>query len=70
MIDVMGGSDKSEAFKYFVDLTIRGFLAIRKYKDHLYNIVKLINESGMGCFMPHSMKVKNPINLTTIIDIW
>lgn len=61
MINVMGGSDKSEAYQMFVDLTIRGFLAVRKYKDHLFNIVKLIFESGMGCFMPHSMEVSSQL---------
>lgn len=39
MINVMGGSKKSEAYKMFIDLSIRGFLAIRKYKEHIINLV-------------------------------
>lgn len=54
----MGGSDISEPFKLFVDLTIRAFLVVRKYREHIYNVVELIYESGMGCFMPESLQVK------------
>ena len=50
MISIMGGSNDSEAFKYYVDLTVRAFLAIRKYYDHMYYIVKLMVNSGLGCF--------------------
>jgi hypothetical protein len=57
MINVMGGSKKSEAYKMFIDLSIRGFLVIRKYKEHIIHLVQLIYESGMGCFMPHSIEV-------------
>lgn len=61
MIQIMGGSEDSEPFKLFVDLTVRAFLVVRQYREHLYNVVELIYESGMGCFMPESLQVSQKL---------
>ncbi len=52
----MGGSPDSEAFKYYMDLTIRAFLAVRRYYEHMYNLVRLMLHSGLKCFRKDSMK--------------
>ena len=57
MIDIMGGSKHTEPYQKYVDLVIRGFLAVRKYRSHFYNIIESIYESGMECFNPRSMEV-------------
>lgn len=45
-----------QAFNYYVDLTVRAFLAIRHYYEHFYYIVTLMVNSGLGCFMKDSLK--------------
>lgn len=57
MIEIMGGSKKAEPFRMYVDNTIRAFLAVRKYREPLINIVELITKSTLGCFNAKSMQV-------------
>jgi hypothetical protein len=57
MIDIMGGDKRAEPFRMYVDYTIRAFLAVRKYKDHIYNIVELLTKASLGCFRESSMIV-------------
>ena len=56
MIQIMGGSQDSEAFKYYIDLTLRAFLSIRPYYEHMYNLVRLMINSGLKCYRKDSMK--------------
>jgi phosphatidylinositol 4-kinase len=56
MVQIMGGSPDSEAYKYYVDLTIRAFLAVRHYYQHMFNIVRLMLNSGLKCFKKDSLK--------------
>ena len=50
MCNLMGGSKNAEPYKFFVDQTIRAFLAVRKYHEHLFNMISLIEPSGLKCF--------------------
>lgn len=56
MIQIMGGSKHSEAFNYYVNLTIKGFLAMRNYFEHIYNTINLMLASSLPCFLKNSMK--------------
>lgn len=42
MIKIMGGNKDSEPFKFYCDLTINAFLAIRKYHQHIANLTFLM----------------------------
>jgi phosphatidylinositol 4-kinase len=57
MIDIMGGNKKAEPFRMYVDNTIRAFLAVRKYRENIINIVDLITKSSLGCFNKESITV-------------
>lgn len=57
MIHIMGHTYNSEPFKFFIDQTIKGFLAIRRYEEHIMNLIKLMTYSGMKCFREKSMQV-------------
>ena len=48
MIQIMGGSYQSEEFNYYTDLTVKAFLMIRKYHEHIFNLIKLIFKSGLN----------------------
>ena len=50
MIDIMGGSQESEPFKMYEELTIKAFLTIRKYHDHIMNVINPMLHSSLGCF--------------------
>ena len=56
MIQIMGGSYQSEEFNYYTDLTIKAFLMIRKYHEHIFNLIRLIFKSGLKCFRPNSLE--------------
>lgn len=57
MINIMGGNKKAEPFRMYVDHTIRAFLAIRKYRELIINLVELITRSSLGCFNKQSIQV-------------
>lgn len=56
MIEIMGGSIKSEPFQSYMNMIIRAFLVIRKYHEHVINTVKLMSMSGLPCFLPQTME--------------
>ena len=56
MVAVMGGVDKSQAWRWFEDLTIKAFLCSRPYCDQLCHLVQLMLDSGLPCFKPNTMK--------------
>jgi hypothetical protein len=57
MIDIMGGNYNAEPFCYYVDQTIKAFLAVRRYEEHIFNMIKLMTYSGLKCFRPMSLQV-------------
>jgi phosphatidylinositol 4-kinase len=64
MIDIMGGSYDKEPFNYFVDLTIKAFLAIRRYEEHILNVIRLMVKSGLKCFLPPTMQVRISVEIS------
>lgn len=57
MIEIMGGDRKAEPFRMYVDNTIRAFLAVRKYREQIINLVELLTKSSLGCFNKNSIEV-------------
>ena len=55
MIQIMGGNT-SEAYKTFVDLTVKAFLACRDNMNKLLDPVVLMFSSGLDCFRDNSIK--------------
>ena len=51
MIKIMGGRIDSEPFQLYMNLVIKGFLVARKYHEHIINLVKLMFNSGLPCFL-------------------
>lgn len=56
MIAVMGGSQSSQPFRWFEELTIKAFLASRQHCDHLCHIVEVMLDSGLPCFKPETIQ--------------
>ena len=56
MVAIMGGLN-SQHFLFYQDLCIKAFLLIRRFKTHIINIIQLMYESGIKCFLPHTHQV-------------
>jgi phosphatidylinositol 4-kinase len=56
MIAVMGGSQSSQAYRWFEELTVKAFLASRQHCEHLIHIVEVMLDSGLPCFKPETVQ--------------
>ncbi|KAF2842827.1 hypothetical protein M501DRAFT_32254 [Patellaria atrata CBS 101060] len=56
MVAVMGGSTNSQSYKWFEELCVKAFLAVRQHSEHLAHIVILMLDSGLPCFKPETIQ--------------
>lgn len=56
MVMVLGGSDNTQAFKWYEELCIKGFLACRPYMETIVRCVNPMLESGLPCFKETTIK--------------
>lgn len=56
MVMVLGGSNSTQAFKWFEELCIKGFLACRPYMELIVRCVNPMLESGLPCFKDTTIK--------------
>ncbi|ODV60802.1 1-phosphatidylinositol 4-kinase STT4 ASCRUDRAFT_58515 [Ascoidea rubescens DSM 1968] len=50
MIQVMGGSNQTQAFKWFEELCVKGYLATRPHMETIVKCVLPMLQSGLPCF--------------------
>lgn len=56
MVMVLGGSENTQAFQWFEELCIKGFLACRPYMETIVRCVTPMMESGLPCFKENTIK--------------
>ena len=56
MVAVMGGSPQSQSYRWFEELCIKAFLAVRIYADKLCHMVQCMLDSGLPCFKPFTVR--------------
>jgi phosphatidylinositol 4-kinase len=55
MAELMDGVN-SDLYKWFEEMCVRGYLAVRDHAEDFYNIANLMMDSPLGCFKPTSMQ--------------
>lgn len=56
MILILGGRHDTQAFKWFEDLCVKGYLACRPYMETIVRCVTPMLESGLPCFKETTIK--------------
>lgn len=56
MVMVLGGNDQTQAYKWFEELCIKGYLACRPYMETIVRCVNPMLESGLPCFKETTIK--------------
>ncbi|VEU20058.1 DEKNAAC100565 [Brettanomyces naardenensis] len=56
MVQVMGGSSDTQAFRWFEELCVKGFLVCRQYMDAIVAAVEPMLDSGLPCFKAGTIK--------------
>lgn len=56
MVNVMGGSTSTQAYRWFEELCVKAFLSARPYMETIVRCVVPMLDSGLPCFKPATIK--------------
>jgi len=56
MVELMGGNEKAEQFKWFMSETVKAYLALREHSDAIVTLVRLMMDTQLPCFTERTIQ--------------